>query len=72
VHVCVLVCVRVYCVFVCVYISAENFMSEREVIKMLDDLHQQKMHAESQAGVLQQQIEGVLRLYFCGLQQTDS
>jgi len=52
----VLVCVRVYCVFVCVYISAENFMSEREVIKMLDILHQQKMHAESQAGVLQQKI----------------
>ena len=56
VHVFVLVCVRVYCVFVCVYISAENFMSEREVIKMLDILHQQKMHAESQAGVLQQKI----------------
>ena len=33
-------------------------MSEREVIKMLDDLHRQKVHAESQAGVLQEQIEG--------------
>ena len=33
-------------------------MSEREVIKMLDDLHRQKLHAESQADMLQEQING--------------
>lgn len=38
--------------------SAENFMSDREVIRMLDNLHRQKMHAESQASLLQEQING--------------
>jgi hypothetical protein len=33
-------------------------MSEREVIKMLDNLHRQKVHAESQALLLQEQING--------------
>jgi hypothetical protein len=36
--------------------SAENFMSEREVINMLGDLHRQKVHAETQASMLQEQI----------------
>ena len=36
--------------------SAENFLSDKEVIIMLDNLHRQKMHAESQASLLQEQI----------------